>query len=182
MRKSKYEDKVLAETKWMELITRNYIHGMTAGRWDFVRRKDRGSSRSIVVIVPKTPLGSFIVIKQYRAPFDGYNYEFPAGLVDDGETLREAAIRELSEETGYSGVIKSVGGPIASSAGLTNETVHMVYMEVGEYPTTDQRTEDTEDIEVIKLKKEDIPEFLRKNEEDGHVFGAKLYCILKGEV
>lgn len=32
--------------------------------------------------------------------------EFPAGLVDAGETLEECAMRELAEETGYSGRIK----------------------------------------------------------------------------
>jgi ADP-ribose pyrophosphatase len=177
-----YLDNVIVSTNWLEFIKRSYNHNGKSGEWDFIRRTQRGDSNSIIVVVARTPSDSIIVIKQFRIPFDDYVYELPAGLVDDGETLREAAIRELSEETGYAGVITSVGGPISSSTGLTNETVNMVYMDVGEYPAFNQRLEDEEDIEVMKISKEDIPEFLRKNEEGGHVFGAKLYCVLKGMV
>lgn len=40
-------------------------------------------------------------IIQYRAPIDKVTIEVPAGLIDEGETVEEAAIRELKEETGY---------------------------------------------------------------------------------
>ena len=41
-----------------------------------------------------------VLIRQYRYPIDGYIYELPAGLVDEGEDYHQAAIRELREETG----------------------------------------------------------------------------------
>ena len=41
-----------------------------------------------------------VLIRQYRYPLGGYCYEFPAGLVEDGEDMLEAAIREMYEETG----------------------------------------------------------------------------------
>ena len=41
-----------------------------------------------------------VLIRQYRYPIGGYVYEFPAGLVERGEDYREAAIREMHEETG----------------------------------------------------------------------------------
>ena len=88
-------------------------------------------------------------------------------------------MRELKEETGYSGTVHSVGGPIASSAGLTNETTYMIYVEVDEEPECEPSLEETEDIEVIKIAPEEIGDFLKLNEEKGCVFGAKLYCTLK---
>jgi len=173
-----HKDDVLNETKWLKFVKRMYINknGKLA-EWDFVKRPD---DIQIVVIIARTvKTMSFIVIKQYRAPFDDYNYETPAGLVDKGETLEEAAVRELREETGYTGDVVSVGGPIASSAGLTNEVSHMVYMDVDEEPEYDQKLEDTESIEVLKIAPEEVADFLKLNEEKGAVFGAKLYCTLK---
>ena len=43
-----------------------------------------------------------VLIRQYRYPVGRYVYEFPAGLVDEGEDLLTAGIREMYEETGLS--------------------------------------------------------------------------------
>jgi len=55
----------------------------------------------------------------------------------------------------------------------------MVYMDVDEEPEYDQKLEDTESIEVLKIAPEEVADFLKLNEEKGAVFGAKLYCTLK---
>ena len=36
-----------------------------------------------------------VLIRQYRYPLGDYIYEFPAGLVEPGEDVREAGIREM---------------------------------------------------------------------------------------
>ena len=41
-----------------------------------------------------------LLVRQYRYSLDEYIYEFPAGLVDPGEDFRQAAVREVKEETG----------------------------------------------------------------------------------
>lgn len=46
-----------------------------------------------------------VIEKQYRPPVGKVCIEFPAGLIDEGETVEECAIRELKEETGYIGTI-----------------------------------------------------------------------------
>ncbi len=54
-----------------------------------------------VIILPVLKSDQIILIKQYRAAINDYIYEVPAGVVEPGESVRDAARRELIEETGY---------------------------------------------------------------------------------
>lgn len=53
-----------------------------------------------VSIFAMTRDGQIPIVKQYRPAVEAYTCEFPAGTVDQGETPRSAAARELLEETG----------------------------------------------------------------------------------
>lgn len=53
------------------------------------------------VVMPVDDRGRFLLVRQYRLPALDYLWEFPAGRVDPGETVLQAARRELREETGY---------------------------------------------------------------------------------
>src|SRR5438045_3818680 len=69
--------------------------------WTVVRRKQA------VVIAPVTEEGKFVLIHQARIPVRKTLWEFPAGQIDGSlqpemEMIRETALRELTEETGYS--------------------------------------------------------------------------------
>ncbi len=54
-----------------------------------------------VVAVVDAPEPCFLMVRQYRHGIRQVTTEFPAGLVEPGETAEEAAGRELLEETGY---------------------------------------------------------------------------------
>lgn len=48
-----------------------------------------------------------LFIKIFRIPLNKYVIEWPAGIVDDGESAVDAAVRELKEESGYVGTLES---------------------------------------------------------------------------
>jgi 8-oxo-dGTP pyrophosphatase MutT (NUDIX family) len=54
-----------------------------------------------VNVIPFTPEGEAVLIRQYRHGADRVTLEVPGGIVDPGEAPAAAAARELLEETGY---------------------------------------------------------------------------------
>jgi ADP-ribose pyrophosphatase len=54
-----------------------------------------------VVVMPVLPDGRIILIRQYRHAARQFLWELVAGRMDPGENVRQAAARELIEETGY---------------------------------------------------------------------------------
>src|SRR5271168_1135624 len=54
-----------------------------------------------VVVMPVLPDGRIILIRQYRHAARQFLWELVAGRIDPGENVRQAAARELIEETGY---------------------------------------------------------------------------------
>eukprot|EP00537_Pseudo-nitzschia_pungens_P018181 CAMPEP_0172409152 /NCGR_PEP_ID=MMETSP1061-20121228/76223_1 /TAXON_ID=37318 /ORGANISM="Pseudo-nitzschia pungens, Strain cf. pungens" /LENGTH=303 /DNA_ID=CAMNT_0013145301 /DNA_START=246 /DNA_END=1154 /DNA_ORIENTATION=+ len=75
-----------------------------------------------------------LLVEQYRPPVGRATLEFPAGLIDEGETPEQAALRELREETGYVGeackIPPTVSKQVCMSPGLADETVHVVVVTV----------------------------------------------------
>ncbi len=57
--------------------------------------------RDWVAVVPVTPQGELVLVRQYRHGIDGFTVEVPGGMLDEGESPAEAAARELREETGF---------------------------------------------------------------------------------
>ena len=91
-----------------------------------------------VVIVPfHTSENKIVITREYRVPLADYEYGFPAGLIDEGERIEQTVRRELKEETGLN-LTRVIGTspPLYSSAGLTDESVAMVYIECNGRPST----------------------------------------------
>lgn len=61
----------------------------------------RGVRKDYSTIVPFISDEEILVIKSYRHLVDSIQIEIPSGYIDKGESPKEAAIRELNEETGY---------------------------------------------------------------------------------
>jgi len=113
-----------------------------------------------VVIVPfHKEKNKLVIIKEFRVPLGDYQYGFPAGLVDEGETIQQTCARELKEETGLNVTrIKKISPPVYSSSGMTDESVSMVYVECDGTPSNKGNTgsEDITTIFVSPLKASEL--------------------------
>lgn len=132
------------------------------------------------IIVPfHRQAGKLVVIKEFRVPVGGYQFGFPAGLLDPGEALAAAAGRELHEETGLDLVRVYRRSPaIFSSAGITDEAIAMVFAEVEGNPDT-RRNEDSEDIEVFMMDRDAVGGLLQRTDI---VFGARAWLVMDAYV
>lgn len=134
-----------------------------------------------VSIVPQTPDGKLLLIREFRYPLNSWCIAFPAGLMEPGESLAECVDRELREETGYA--LRTDLGAQAidplpqagfSSTGLTDETVHVVFAQVEK--AADAQPEPAEFIEPFLLDIADVPRFLAENTTP---LGTRVQLVLE---
>ena len=118
-----------------------------------------------VEIIAKFDDGDFLICKEFRYAVNDFVYEFPAGLIDEGETPVEAAIRELKEETGLDVLsVERVLPKAYSSAGMTDESLQTVFVTVtGTIKGSDNPKEE---IYSYKVSVDDIAKLLE--DKDAH--------------
>ena len=105
-----------------------------------------------------------VLIRQYRYPLGGYVYEFPAGLVEDGEDMLEAGVREMYEETGLTFTPVDAGPysrPFFTTIGMTDESCGTVYGYCTGEPTSTHQ-EASEEIQVVLADREECKRILKE--------------------
>jgi 8-oxo-dGTP pyrophosphatase MutT (NUDIX family) len=101
-------------SKFLELVEKD--------GWEYVKRT---TGSDVIVIIPyDINENKLFFVRQNRIPVGGPVIEFPAGLVDPGETPIDAAYRELKEDVGFTTRQLYDLGSFPASAGLTDEVVH----------------------------------------------------------
>lgn len=165
----------IASGKWLTLSELEYafVDGSTR-TWETVSRKN--SSGAVVIFATLQPSGEVILVRQYRPPVDACVIEFPAGLIDGDEPASAAAIRELREETGYTGKVLKVSPRAYSSPGMSDEFVHIVHMEVQTAEQGELKTDfdECEFIETFCVKPAELDLFLSNAVENGDRIDAKV--------
>ena len=89
--------KTVFETEWFSVERECFDQTESLGGKPFYRL----NSPDGVIILALTDRGEIVLVRQFRPALKEYTLELPSGAVDATESPREAAVRELYEETGY---------------------------------------------------------------------------------
>lgn len=131
-----------------------------------------------VSVVAVTEDGQFLLVRQHRHGVDAVTIEPVGGIVDEGEDPAATALRELVEETGYSGgSIELLGWVHPNPAIQSNKSYLFLVRDARPAPqaVTDQHGNDEhESTEPVLMTREEVVRAL-KHEGDvciSHALGA----------
>jgi ADP-ribose pyrophosphatase len=119
------------------------------------------------VIMPIDEKGRILLVRQYRLPARQSMWELSAGRVDKGETVLQAAKRELREETGYRGRKWTKLNSFYVSPGFLEEKM-TIYL-AQDLSAGETNFMEDERIEVKWFRPREVDEMIR----DGKIIDAK---------
>jgi ADP-ribose pyrophosphatase len=140
-------------------------------RHDLYRFEPSGAERDFVVlecpdwvnIIPVTTDGKVVLIHQFRHGTQSVTLEIPGGVIDAGETPEVAAVRELSEETGYVPSKVSSLGYVHPNPAIQGNRSYTFLAEDCRL-TVEPHPDSFEKIEVMLCPLADIPDLIRSGE------------------
>lgn len=115
-------------------------------------------TRDWVNVIPVTYDGKIVMIEQYRHGSKEVTLEIPGGLVDDEEP-REAAKRELLEETGYVGDRVELLGSVNPNPAIFNNLCH-TYLIENVKEVAGKTLDSDEDIDVVPVPFQKVPDMI----------------------
>jgi 8-oxo-dGTP pyrophosphatase MutT (NUDIX family) len=127
-----------------------------------------------VNVVPLTPDGRMILVRQYRHGTDEVTLEIPGGMVEPGQTPEEAARRELAEETGCEPHGLVFLGRVRPNPAIQNNWRH-TFLALGTVPAGPPRPDEDELLDVVVVPQDEIPRLVAEGAIHHTVVLAAFY-------
>lgn len=125
-----------------------------------------------VCVLPLTEDGDVIFVNQFRYALNRVTLEVPAGKLEKGEDPQEAALRELSEETGIEAKKIVPMGALYTTPALMDEIIYMYI--ATELSQGEQHLDEDEFVNAVKIPLEKAVEMVM----NGEIKDAKTQTII----
>ncbi len=172
------ERKTLGKGKYLELKELSFTdQSGEARKWESAERVN--SCGAVMIFAEIKPGNDILLVRQFRAPAGRFVWELPAGLIDPGENAERCAVRELYEETGYTGRIEEVFPPSFNSPGMSGEAITLVKMTIdgtaAENLDVQNHPESSEcGLTCTRVKRTQLQNFIRAAAASGDGIDSKL--------
>ena len=150
------DEKVIADYRIFQITEETYARPDGAGQFGFYVML----SVDWVNVVPVTPEGKVVLIRQWRAGSDEVAIEVPGGMVDPGEDPQHSAARELEEETGYRCETVVRTGKLRPNPAIQRNFLH-TFVAFGARPVGLLHLEEREDISSFEATWDEVDEMIR---------------------
>jgi ADP-ribose pyrophosphatase len=120
------------------------------GDWECIRHPGGA------LVVPVTPEGKLVLVRQYRFAVQGRTLEFPAGTVEPDEDPAETIKREVEEETGYRAHKWQNLGQFILAPGYSDEIIYAFLAQDLEKLEQPPEQDEDEDIDVVLMTPEEL--------------------------
>ncbi len=175
------KQETLWEGKFIKAVLITYEdHTGTIRKWEAISRIN---CNGVVVIIPVTDKNEVILIRQFRPALNNYVIEFPAGLIDSGEDIISAGLRELLEETGHTSDNVSLFTEGVISTGINTEKWNILFAantkKAPENVRRKHQPDENEDIETLIVALDNIYDTLQKFALNGDEVDLRIFGLLE---
>jgi ADP-ribose pyrophosphatase len=112
-------------TRIFDVLSTRYRHPIRGTERDFVVVQ----APDWVNVIALTPDDRLVLVRQFRYGINEFSLEIPGGVMEAGEDPVMAGVRELREETGYSGAPAKLLGSVHPNPAIQSNRCHFVFVE-----------------------------------------------------